>query len=296
MAKINRTSAAYVIRAISPLHMGAGDANYGVIDNLVQRDCLTNYPIIHSSSLKGALREYFEFWLPNKYEEKEAAKKVNLIFGKGSQDGKENKDATEFAAGLFDFDLGFLLSLPVRTDKAAWVSATTVDILNGFIKRLELFGIEAATSIRLMLEPLLKLIESNAENALVFAPALDGAILEDEDFKAKYVPLENIEAIENLFGKNFAVLPAYQFADLAERLPVIARNYLENGQSKNLWYEEVVPRESRFYTTVSRAAWKNSNHSMEELASLFDQTLQEKRIQLGGNATVGYGKTVFTQL
>ena len=67
---------AYFIQCITNLHVGSGDANYGIVDKLVQRDTVYNYPTIHASSLKGALREHFEnLWV------KDPAK-VNEIFGK----------------------------------------------------------------------------------------------------------------------------------------------------------------------------------------------------------------------
>ncbi len=49
----------YTIETLSNLHVGAGDINFGVIDNQVQRDSVTNLPNINSSSLKGAFREHF---------------------------------------------------------------------------------------------------------------------------------------------------------------------------------------------------------------------------------------------
>lgn len=49
----------YAIRCITNLHAGSGDATYGVIDKLVQRDPITNYPGIYAPSIKGAIREHF---------------------------------------------------------------------------------------------------------------------------------------------------------------------------------------------------------------------------------------------
>jgi len=50
----------FMIETVSNMHVGSGDSNFGVVDNLVQRDPATTYPYISSSSLKGALREHFE--------------------------------------------------------------------------------------------------------------------------------------------------------------------------------------------------------------------------------------------
>lgn len=54
------TTRMYVINTLSNMHVGSGEVNYGVIDNLIQRDSVTNLPNINSSGLKGAIREYFK--------------------------------------------------------------------------------------------------------------------------------------------------------------------------------------------------------------------------------------------
>ena len=66
-------------------------------------------------------------------------------------------------------------------------------------------------------------------------------------------------------------------------LPVIARNNLENGISKNLWYEEVVPHESIF--TFAVITDDNNNSDLE----IFKAGISSKVIQFGGNASIGYG-------
>lgn len=73
-----------------------------------------------------------------------------------------------------------------------------------------------------------------------------------------------------------------EFRELADNLPVIARNQLDNGISKNLWYEEVVPRQSVFITCI-KAPDRN----------LID-ALNGKVVQVGGNGTVGYGFCKFS--
>lgn len=72
------------------------------------------------------------------------------------------------------------------------------------------------------------------------------------------------------------------FRELADNLPVIARNQLDNGISKNLWYEEVVPRQSVFLTCIKAPD-----------RDLID-ALNGQVVQVGGNATVGYGFCKFT--
>jgi CRISPR-associated protein Cmr4 len=79
------------------------------------------------------------------------------------------------------------------------------------------------------------------------------------------------------------------FKEAAENLPVIARNHLENGISKNLWYEQVVPHEAEFIVAV---IYPNGF----EFENKFNLHVHNKIIQVGANATVGYGICLFEKL
>ena len=65
-------------------------------------------------------------------------------------------------------------------------------------------------------------------------------------------------------------------------LPVIARNSV--GEQTNLWYEEVVPHKSIFYFAVVA-----STNESENLLESFTDSVRDKIIQFGANASVGYG-------
>ena len=54
---------AYIIKTKTNLHAGSGDTNFGIVDNQVQRDTISNIPVINSSSLKGAIRDHFKDFL-----------------------------------------------------------------------------------------------------------------------------------------------------------------------------------------------------------------------------------------
>jgi CRISPR-associated protein Cmr4 len=79
------------------------------------------------------------------------------------------------------------------------------------------------------------------------------------------------------------------FKNHTDELPVIARNHLENGRAQNLWYEEVVPRESLFVWIVQ--APKNDAYF-----EAFKNAIHRSVIQIGANATVGYGYCCFTHI
>lgn len=84
---------------------------------------------------------------------------------------------------------------------------------------------------------------------------------------------------KDLIGKSFAFAK-----DLtAHSLPIIARNHLNNGISDNLWYEEFVPRGSVFYTVIMTPE--------KECALNFGEP-----VQIGGNASIGYGFTKIEEI
>lgn len=72
-----------------------------------------------------------------------------------------------------------------------------------------------------------------------------------------------------------------------DSLPIIARNILDNGESRNLWYEQVVPAEAVFYTIIDD----------KEDGALAKKIGAEKAlVQIGANATIGYGYCEFRNL
>ena len=100
----NLVSKGFILNFQTNLHVGSGDANYGIIDKLVQREPSTNRPIIHSSSLKGALREYYEFINPIIKDDKKVttSELVREVFGSHQQDDKMDTGKCRFlAAYLF---------------------------------------------------------------------------------------------------------------------------------------------------------------------------------------------------
>ncbi len=66
-----------------------------------------------------------------------------------------------------------------------------------------------------------------------------------------------------------------------DELPVIARNCLKDGESKNLWYEQVLPRKSCLVFFIL--------HDDGEINKAFDSAITSVPVQIGANASVGYG-------
>ena len=283
----------YKIATLSNLHVGNGEANFSVLDKQVQRDPVTGFPQINASSLKGALREYIAY---TDYAEQAAngnnstehsESLCDIIFGSDptATDGGSKKPKQ----GYMRFYDARLLSLPVRTNKKPFMRATSKDALKAYRAYCEDFGIACDLDI----------------DALEIGHTMEEAVIAEE---WEYSRSNNLAGLENLIGEDVVLMQDDHFRELAKELPFVARNYLENGISKNLWYEEIVPRESQFYfvveepskSTLAYEARKNqskeSDKKVPQSFETFKKALQDTTLFIGANTTVGYGKCKIEQI
>ena len=212
----------YKLKCITNLHVGSGDFNYGVVDNEVERDCLTGNPVIHASGIKGALRDAAV---------KDGNQEVKTIFG----DVGENNTAMPGAYKFFDAQL---LSRPLRvfgSEAISYISVTTPEIINTFIDTLSVFGIDNLPE---------KL--NISFNGHKFYSDVPNIYIDSDEEASRTVAIPDAakNTLKAILGENYAVCES-----LSEfKLPVIARNKL--GKNNNLWYEEFVPHDSVFYTMI----------------------------------------------
>jgi CRISPR-associated protein Cmr4 len=288
----NLVSKGFILNFQTNLHVGSGDANYGIIDKLVQREPSTNRPIIHSSSLKGALREYYEFINPIKKDDKKVttSELVREVFGSHQQDDKMDTGKCRFLAA-------YLLSIPVRSNAIPYFMATSVDVLMELKQEAESTGYQLKPALIKEIDTIIALFKAGDKVVIdkggpfIFNNSF-GASPELEDWKATVKINISVTEIEKITGPNLAVFNSKDFSDLCNQLPVIARNQLENGLSKNLWYEEVVPRFSRFFQFTLIPSESNAS-----IKSFLDDLLDTKKFfQIGANATIGYGYCKFNTL
>jgi len=113
----------FMIENITNMHIGSGEANFGIVDNLVQRDAITGFPTIHSSSLKGALREFFE------YSESESFMK--FVFG----DEDKNPGNVRFFQADF-------LGMPLRSSGVPYLFGTSIQMLKNLLSFADKLGID----------------------------------------------------------------------------------------------------------------------------------------------------------
>ncbi|HDK7163644.1 TPA: type III-B CRISPR module RAMP protein Cmr4 [Clostridium botulinum] len=265
----------YTIRCLTNMHVGSGDASYTLIDNQVQRDVITGFPTINSSSLKGSLRSFLKDGIDKE--------KIKDIFGD-----------EEKGIGKYKIFPGMLLSIPVRSNVKPFFRATCPRIVKDFLEFIENFQSEKECIQDIgSLKADLKKFEEEADenkngiwilknfNSDIDVEAMKNLTVEEIGTKlTKEISFENEDKIKKIFGEGLILIDDNSFSEIVDRLPVIARNKLDNGESENLWYEEVVPREARFYFGVILG---------KENQTEFEEIVGNQAVQIGGNATIGYG-------
>ncbi len=254
----------YLINCLTNLHVGSNTEDDDIIDQKVQRDPLNKLPMIQASGLKGAIREYFTFDPSVKAGVNDELRKK--LFG--SDKGGNDRSSMQ-RGGLKFFDARLLFyPLRVKEGNQSFYLATSAQLLNEFSAFHSWF------TGAVMVE-----YKSDASTKL-------GTV--ETELGTKTIRRFNYSSL----SKDIVVLEHDELANkLIEELPVIARNKLENGLSKNLWYEEVVPRESIFYTAVQKTVFKDANNF--DFQSDFQRWLINNKIQIGANASVGYGECLF---
>ncbi len=253
---------AYKLKFITNAHVGSGGSNIDIVDNVVQKDPVSNLPVIFSSSLKGAFREHFK---------NEGKNFLEYIFG------SDNKEANS-KAGKFIFFEAFMLTRPVRSNILPYFNATSPFIVKKFLDYLEEFNIlnSLQEELKEFYENIktIKKVTLNQEFENIFIE--DYSNVEVKDVK-----------IPKIFGENIAIFPDEYFKELS--LPFVARNNLENGVSKNLWYEEIIPKFSTYIFFIGKPdnVSKEDKDKIENFEKRFDK--KSEIMQIGANKTIGYG-------
>lgn len=269
----------FTIDCKTNLHVGSGKANYGVIDQLVQRDPTTQAPVIHASSLKGGVKEYCHAI---------GFAQMKEVFGSDKKpDGKTDHDNSRIGTHKF-FD-AHVLCTPVRSDKRAFIHITCPRILKHAAESLPV-----NSSLATHLHALADIFMNNDTNkAYCFEQVLNNAVIEDFDIKATFNNAKTsllTPEIKKFLKHDIVITKDTVFDTLTNdlHLPVIARNYLENGESKNLWYEQVVPRMTRFW---SQCIHPNGDTFFKD--NLFKS---DTLVQIGANGSIGYGFCSFDNI
>ena len=255
----------------TPLHVGAG-SSVGAIDQPIQRERHTGFPIIPGSSVKGVLRDHLRSL---------GDATINDLFGQGG-------DGENITAGKISFGEARLLAFPVRSAKGAFALAVSSLTLQRFARdtKLSLHVPPAPTDMKCL-----------AGNKLVIDKK--GVVLEEYRFNVSgSFPVEWEGVLTRLLGDavlsgaegRFVLLSDGDLSHFAVNACQVNQHVRINddtgtadSEGGGLFNEETVPSETFFYaplTVLPRGTEDNA---------VFTALAAEQLVQFGGNGTTGLG-------
>lgn len=286
---------AVFLYAISPVHMGAGQA-IGLIDNPIQRETHTNHPVFAGSGIKGAVRH--QFYANRKAESAELLR----YFGADSQ------NASDYA-GAVSFTDAQLVLFPVRCNKAGYVYATSPMALARAKRLLQQAGLavwadpaapksgdcsvtqtELLTKDKLFVEAYE--LSAKPDDALVkIAEQLANYALDDtQSFFKEKIKTDLVLMNDDDFG---------YFVKHATSIEPHVRINQDTGVADGggLFYTENLPPESLMIQLVMASDERKGKDGTKADAVLDwvlkgEKGLHDKLLQVGGDATTGRGQVL----
>ncbi len=283
----------------TPLHAGSG-TSLGVVDLPIQRERITGYPLIQGSGLKGSLRAVAE--------QRDRAK-ARLVFG------PDTTQAHEHAGALSVGDARILL-FPVRSLIGVFAWVTSQNVLARFWRDATMVGIS------LDWQP----VGPTGESEALVGPSStvvsnNRLVLEEFAFAAR--PSSGVQRIAEWLRENalptgeeytywrdvlpgrLVVLPENAFRDFVQfSTEIISRIRLHDEKRTvergALWSEEHLPSETLLYAglfasrpRVARdtlpAEWQSAVDPAQQVLAFVRECVDGRRLQLGGDSTVGRG-------
>lgn len=279
----------------TPLHVGAG-SSVGAIDQPIQRERHTGFPIIPASSLKGSFADHW-----NDQLEQDGDEKVRV-----TKDGKSSIPAWLFGsdsdknafAGSLVFSEARALAFPVRSAKGsfAWVTCPMM------LLRAKRDGVISAD---LPAEP-------TADDKAFFR--VDGPLAIGNQIVLEDYCLESINSYPAPLAEEIASLMPNEevFQSIKERLVVLSNGMMTHfvttacevaqhvrisdqtgtAEGTALFNQENVPADSLFYSLIganpSRKGvdTKTPDEALDTFATKIDEI---KVFQFGGDASTGLG-------
>ena len=294
-------SLVHFIHALSPMHLGTG-ASTGGIDLPLAREVGTGWPLIPGSGLKGVLRGALGPSGPQR----------NWLFG-AEWDAVSDRDQ-----GALMFSDLRLLCLPVRSYAGGWAWVTSPVALQAYAREAVWCQPDDATlaalASALQAEP-------TSETCVAATPTgplqvgqwiflhdirLGVAVAADQTALvlrwAEHLAARIFgDAERNLFLQRFVLVSESVLAHLATvAMDVRTRVRLEQRKAvatSGPWVEESLPVESLLWGSVAADPIQKADNvqrsAREAIKAYSDAVGGERRLQIGGKATVGRGVARF---
>lgn len=298
--------AAVFLYAVTPVHMGAGQA-IGVVDNPIQRERHTRYPCFAGSGIKGAVRHAWEALSAQVPEDQKHNLKAHLdaLFGPESKN-------SELHAGAISFGDAQTVLLPIRSLKGGYVYATCPTAIERARRLLNLIGIDPQW-------PALPAVEDGqcllASSALLTGDKLH---LEAFEYMAKDKESAVVKAMGTWLAQNalpdgpayaffrdklktdLVVLSDTDFAYFSEHAMLVEPHVRIDDKTGTaadggLFYTENLPPESLLVAPLLASqtrTGKGNEFPAEAVMTQLKTVIDGKLLQIGGDATTGRGLVV----
>lgn len=306
-----QASKALFIYCISPVHMGAGTA-IGLIDNPIQRERHTEYPMIAGSGLKGAVRHHFWSQLDDGAR-KDKTNLLNRLFG-------PETDASDFA-GAVSFGDAQLVAFPVRCVKGAFVYATSPTALARAMRTLALIGPDPAWPTMIAETGHCKLVNRALLNdarlhleAFEFTAHMDQPLMKISEWLSQHAlpPDTAYDFFHEKLKTDLVLLSDEDFSYFVRNATVVEPhvridNDTGTASEGGLFYTENLPPESLLLAPVMASVERSTDKIRGDKERFnAEQALQTvlagdgngfggldgKLLQIGGDATTGRGQVI----
>lgn len=279
--------------AETPIHCGTGQ-DIGKVDQPIQREKHTNYPIIQASEIKGVFRQYYK---------KNGGQYVNEIFG---PEGESSDGTGGDYASAVSFGDAHILFFPVKSLKGVYVWVTCGDVLKRFKRILNLTGINIQIPD----------VEVKDDSIIIYDQSLavgNCVVIEEYKFNIQQDNSQNFNTLIDMvipvnnnnndphrylnqsLKKKICIVSNDVFKDFVEMsTEVITRIKIDEKtgvvQRGALWTEEYLPTDTILYFPIFASETKNPGNKLnpENVMEKIKNKLNTY-IQIGGNETIGKG-------
>lgn len=289
--------AAVFLYAVSPVHMGAGQA-VDVIDNPIQRERHTRHPSFAGSGIKGAVRHGYEALGGARGD-------IDRLLGPDSNSGSLH-------AGAVSFGDAQLVALPVRSLRGGYVHATCPQALARAQRLLALTGRAVAWQIPVVKDGCCQLANcellSSAGRLHLEAFEYQATVSEAvgsiaTDLADRSLPADaSHEFFRTKLGTDLVLLSDTDFSYFAEHAMLVEPHVRINNETGTaddggLFYTENLPPESLLIAPLLASQTRTGKgREQEQLAeavlSQIRKLIDGRLLQIGGDATTGRGLVV----
>jgi len=290
------TQTALFFYAESSVHVGSGQA-LGAVDLAIQREQHTQFPVVPASGLKGAIRHWFK-----QYEGDSDVHKA--AFGPDTQHAGDH-------AGAVAFSDARLLLFPMRSLHGVFAWVTCPSLLHRFKRDMKAAGYsidwtvpptdenkalcsnenEVASSKQIILDEYVFHESTNKEVDKIAGTLADSALPQDEAYAYWRERLRSdLLIVDDSTFRDFTL----HSTDVQARIKIDEETGTTSGSTGNLFYQENLPPETLFYAiTMAQDDLSGALNEKGSARDLLDylRTMDGKRLQIGGDASIGKGQT-----